>query len=296
MTEHLYFIAPDTTSLDLLDISSGRWVDSIDGIGLPTLRYLALVSALQHGQTYQDYRFDPRIVTLKWGAKQATRQAMWSDHQTWLKNMKPYVTVANIQLVLDDGTTYQLDVRLRAGLPNSSKDLRGPFTQMYTAQFIADNPFWYNPTQSTFTYTVTAFTQITWPVTFPITFGGSVVDQTSTIQTLGTFSAYPKIVLTGPILNPILTNNTTGDIIALTYSISPGEIVTIDLTPGAKTVLNNSGTNLIGKVTPASNLGTWHLAVPPEATSGNNSVHAQFGNGTAASSVVLNWNDQFVGV
>lgn len=296
MAEHFSFIDPAGNTFNLGDRSLGRYVDSIDGIGIPDLDYLALRGALQHGQTYQSFFFKPRIVTLRFGVVSGSRDLVWADHQRWLQAMKPYATVGTLQLTTDAGLIYNLAVRLRSGLTMATKDLRAPLIQMYTVQFIADNPFWYNPSLMTATFTLTAFTQITWPVTFSITFGGSVVDQTQTVQTLGTFAAYPKIVLTGPMVTPTVTNQTTGEFITLNYSIGVGEVVTIDLTPGVKTVTNNSGTNLIGKVLATSNLGTWHLAAPPEAASGNNTVEAAFAGGTAASSVVLNWYDQYVGI
>lgn len=78
----------------------------------------------------------------------------------------------------------------------------------------------------------------------------------------GSARAYPVITITYTAAGSIysLANRTTGDEIALSpYTLSPGEIVTLDLSPGVKSVRSNLFGNIAHKVTPGSNVAAWCL-------------------------------------
>ena len=116
--------------------------------------------------------------------------------------MKPSDTQGYIEIENVAGSIYRLDVRTRSGLPLSFADWIGYANgHKYVAQFIADIPLWYNPTQQSVTVSLASLTMITFPITFPITFGGSLVDETVTQVVAGTWRAYSQIVLTGPMTN-----------------------------------------------------------------------------------------------
>lgn len=68
----------------------------------------------------------------------------------------------------------------------------------------------------------------------------------ATATNAGDETAYPIITLNGPLTNPRIFNDSTGEFIALTLTISDGESVEID--PAEPTVVQGGVTNRIGAV------------------------------------------------
>jgi hypothetical protein len=103
-------------------------------------------------------------------------------------------------------------------------------------------------------------------------FGSSMMGEDQLTTYTGTWQTFPLIYITGPMQGPVIRNLSTGEYIALDYSVSGGEVVTITLDYGNKTVTNNFGVNLIGIVTSDSDLATFHIAPAPEAVHGENII------------------------
>jgi hypothetical protein len=93
-----------------------------------------------------------------------------------------------------------------------------------------------------------------------------------TIPYVGTWLSYPKIVITGPLNDAVITHLETGEKIQLDYNIPAGRVVTIDLAYGEKTVKDDLGVNLIGVLTSDSDLATFHIAPDPEIVNGLNHI------------------------
>jgi hypothetical protein len=93
-----------------------------------------------------------------------------------------------------------------------------------------------------------------------------------TIPYIGTWLSYPKIIITGPLNDAVITHLETGEKLQLDYHIPVGRTVTIDLAYGEKTVKDDLGTNLIGVLTSDSDLATFHIAPDPEVTGGLNHI------------------------
>jgi hypothetical protein len=107
-----------------------------------------------------------------------------------------------------------------------------------------------------------------------------------TIAYAGTFPEYPIITVEGPITDPVITNETTGEVLDFTgITIAAGTVYTIDLRYGYKTVVNQAGTNKIADLTAASDLATWHLEIAPIASGGNNIITAS-GTATTGDTVI----------
>jgi hypothetical protein len=99
-----------------------------------------------------------------------------------------------------------------------------------------------------------------------------VTDNVQAIAYLGTWLTYPKIIITGPLNDAVITNQETGEKIELDYNIPAGRIVTIDLAYGVKTITDDLGVNLIGVLSADSDLATFHIAPDPEVTNGLNHI------------------------
>lgn len=175
-------------------------------------------------------------------------------------------------------------------------------------RFIAYNPVLYDPTEhivnfqegdtagfpAAFPIPLDSPPELVFPTTFPITF--FKIDETLDINYTGTWLEYPVLRLIGPLLNPIITNEVTGEVLELSYALPEDDEIVIDLAPGRKTVTDLAGNNLIGVVTPQSDLGTWHIAPAPEAPGGVNTIHALASNIDTGSAIRITWKARYFGI
>jgi hypothetical protein len=180
---------------------------------------------------------------------------------------------AFITVTRSDGVTTKtrrINVRVLGGM---SFDVDPDTYHVRTVvQLRADDPTWYEPANQQAVYL------------------NANINGTQTITTTGNWNVYPTFSISGAITNPKITNNTTGQFIEFTGTIGAATFYVINLSYGAKTVVDNSNVNQISKVTPASNLATWSL-VP-----GNNviAITGSSVGGTAQST--FNFNDRFTGI
>jgi hypothetical protein len=130
----------------------------------------------------------------------------------------------------------------------------------------------------------------------------------ATLINNSTSDVYPIITITGPTTGSAtlqwLENQTTGDLLYLNLVILPGEIVTIDLRPGAKSVnsswrgastTSNRGTvyftsgargQIYDAVLPGSDFSNWHIAP------GSNTIAAFVSGTTTGVVMVASWQTQ----
>jgi hypothetical protein len=95
---------------------------------------------------------------------------------------------------------------------------------------------------------------------------------------------------------PVINNTTTGEKLAFNYNISSGEIVTVSLEPGNKSVTNDAGADLIGVLTGDSDTSTFHVAPDPEVAGGINTFSLQLSGSSALSSVVIAYYERYIGL
>ncbi len=113
----------------------------------------------------------------------------------------------------------------------------------------------------------------------------------------GTWLTYPKIIITGPLNDAVITNQETGDKLQLDYHIPSGRTVTIDLSYGVKTVVDDLGTNLIGVLSSDSDLATFHIAPDPEANEGVNHISvAGTGESAGTTQVEVQFYNRYIGI
>lgn len=166
--------------------------------------------------------------------------------------------------------------------------------------FVADDPRLYDPEQREIVFAIGAINEgwaIPWEI--PWSIGLAVINDEVTFTYAGASRLasveYPLIRIIGPITNPIITNVTTGERIALTDNgglvLQEGERVDIDLAGAprrdARTIRNQAGESLAQYLSVDSDLSTWHFAYAGELlrdgnyATGANTLLAQ---GTGANS------------
>lgn len=301
--EYDTYIAPDGATYEF-DDQVDRFMLSITGQGIPPVEHITQRGPFQHGETWLDYRLRPRTIRLiHQRVAGPTRTDFWSVRADMLNKIRlnRHATAPGgvLRKTLEDGSLRDIDVIINSGLTldQGEHPSKGCYHVRDMIEFVAHDPTFYDPTDLTTSWVSPVFTDLVFPITFPITFGGGGIDEAKDITYTGTWPAYPTIVITGPFSGPVITNQTTNEWLALEYEVDPGEIITIVTAFGRKSVTNNVGTNLIGALTTDSDLSTFHLEPAPAASGGVNSIKVQGVSPDSNVTVVeLTYNTRYIGI
>lgn len=310
------------------------WLEDIDGLGLAAVDRHVVRYPSVDGDIDRGHYVNPRFILLTWVNQSKTRKLFWALRREVNGIFRPR---DNSPIVLTfyfpDGFKAAANVNLTGQLDNEQLD---PKTQRVVATLKANDPRLYNPDKKTVSFallendegwdielpgaTATWADNTGWDVQkdtiVPLpggsgwNIGVSVLSVTQVIAYAQnvTFAdiEYPVITLLGPIQNPIITNQTTGEKIDLTnnggLSLAAGERVVIDLATTAKTIVNQDGTAVDQYLTTDSDLATFHLAYNGELLSdgsfcdGNNTLLVQGTGATTATNVLVEYYERFAGV
>ena len=296
MAEAWTYISPGSSQIVLTEASANRYLHSVEGVGMPKSQHFTTNAAQQHGVTFQNFRLNSRVVTMSFGVLNTDRQAMYDTNQTFIERMRQDPSTGILRFQDTNDVKYELDVHFYDGLDTGVPSRINPFSTLYTLQFIAYDPVWRQLPQASHTSTIPTTSQLQFPITYPIQYYETTIEDTDTIVASGTWQSNPIVTITGPILNPTVTNSTTDEKLEFSYTVSASEVVTIDLTPGTKTITNASSTNLISKLSADSDLGTFHLAVDPEAAGGSNTILMEGADATIDTSIAMSWYNRYIGI
>lgn len=287
-----------------------RAVLAESGGGLPPIEYLTSSGPLQDGETLRGFRLRPRtyIMLVRWQG--CSREEYWSMRARLLDRVRPNRQIINtlnpfvLRKYLRNGSgaanQYRRDLNVMIA---QGPEFVGRSPQAWdewgfseTLRFIAHDPTWYDAATTTSVTTPTTTDQLVFPITFPIVFGAGVISSSTTITYAGTWNAYPTIYIDGPVAGPQILNVTTGELLALNYTVAAGERVTFDLSYGRKTIVNNFGVNLIGYLTTASDLATFHLEPSPGAAGGRNQINYSGNGATGATLFTISYRARYIGI
>lgn len=290
---HTFELLRGVDSIDLTD-GVNYTLTAFDGLGASPVHRLTQRGPLQDGESDVGYRLDPRTIILA-GVMHGEYTTLNQNRATLLGFCRPTSATSPLKLrwTTPDGTQRQIDVHAvgELGLPS------GDWMQKhhrFAIQLRAPDPTFYDPAGGSVTFAVGGGgTGFAFPLAVPMSFGASTLDLYQTINIDGdnAWDTYPIIYVTGAVTNLVLTNTTTGDVLDFTgNSIGGGVTYTIDLRYGYKTVIDSSGVNRVNELTTSSDLATWRL-VP-----GVNSIHAVGASITSATSILVQYNQRFIGV
>jgi hypothetical protein len=247
------------------------------GFGLAPLHRITTRGPLQQGDSDIDFRLDPRVLQLPiiYAISPSTIQHYehYSARQTLLNLFRPYERgFLRVTTTLSSGASITREIATKV-LGGLSFDVDPSSYNIRTVvQLRADDPTWYDPTSVNVTYP-------------QANIGGTQV-----LSNAGNWFAFPFIRVTGPITNPVITNNTTSQAITITATIGAGAYYDINLLYGQKTVFDNLGVNRISTVSAASALATWTLQP------GNNTIAITGTGTTAATNINFDYRVRFTGI
>lgn len=290
-----------------------------EAYGMPEIEYVTQRGPFQHGETLVDYFLKPRVIQLLVRHKYCSEQGYWDGRANILDilrpnrglirgGIRPISSIGPISLtwapvprssgilrkIFPNGQKRDLDVHIESG-PGFAPHRSGWDEYAYeeALRFVAHNPVWYDPVQKSIVLSPMA-EELVFPATFSIVFG-STSSSHGYISYAGTWEEYPRIVIYGPITNPTVTNETTGEKISFVFTVNPGDSIDINLSYSVKSATLRGGTiNMLPYITTDSDLTTFH-------------IHPGYNNHILVSGEVLPhwypfggvtvyWHDRYIGV
>lgn len=249
------------------------WVGD-DGLGMAPMHRLAERGPMQHGDTDRGYRLDPRIVRLVLDVIENSQVEFENQRSNLINIFKPTNHPIILQFEMASGT-YCLECYSLGPISMPSSERLG-WNQTVIVELKASDPTFYDPNMNIHTYTLIGGSDTCLvPTVIPMTIGigATSLSITENIVYEGTTDVYPQIRITGPIVNPILTNNSTGEVLDFTgTTIAAEHYYDIDLRYGYKTIIDNHGVNQIEDLTDTSDLVSFHLGIDPDVPDGLNSI------------------------
>lgn len=251
---------------------------SISGIGTAPLRQLEERSPFQDGSSSVGFRLDPRIINMVLFMNSTSKAGADNQRDILYEYFKGLPLPLKLKCVKDNGSTRLIDC-YTSGMVDAPFDdqNRVGASQRFAIQLKALNPIWYDPTPLAWGIlggSSTGASGFSIPMDIPfVQTPNTFIDATLSLSYSGSWYEYPVITIFGPGMNFKITNNTTGDILNFpSLVLASGEYVEVDLRYGAKSVVDDTGTNVISELSDDSDLVTWRLAPAPIASSGANSI------------------------
>jgi hypothetical protein len=232
-----------------------------------------------HGSRFRGCRFDAASPIIPILIDGASHEAYLQELRDVASALNPDKGVGKLRATSDVGVREQTAI-YEAGLDHPEN---APAYGVAAVMFRAFDPFWYDTATVIGTFT-TGTAAAFFPI-LPIRLASSEVFASATLANSGDVEAWPIWTITGPGSGLVLRNDTTGKTLALGYTIDAGEVVTIDTSPGEKTVTLNDGTNLFGSLTARQ---FWPVA------RGNNAVSVELVGATADSSVQVSYRRRWL--
>ena len=193
----------------------------------------------QDGETYIDTIFGTANPVLEFYIIGESRQEVHDRRLIVAKHFNPKYGVGTLKWVQDDGiTTYWLDCVPKQPLFPAGEEGRGEDFQAVIIEFIALNPYWYNPTQVE-RIMVSFSGGFSFPFKYPFNLG--TVGDKITADNAGDVETPVIIYLYGEVENPKIQNISTDEEISVTKKIEDGEILIINTAFGEKSALILSG-------------------------------------------------------
>jgi hypothetical protein len=117
---------------------------------------------------------------------------------------------------------------------------------------------------------------------------------TVSVPYLGDVDSYPVITLNGPIVSPVITNQTTGDVLDFTGgTVGTAQVWVIDLRYGRKSAFFGT-TSVEQYLSNDSDLSTFRLVPDPIAAGGTNVITVASTDAGTAASVVLSYYNRYL--
>lgn len=270
------------------------------GVGISPIHRYKRRGAQQDGATDRGFRIEERILNMGFLFNADTYAQADAYRDLFAEIFKPTDIPLQIEVTRKDGAIRQIDTHVIGAVdfPDTPTEDRMGTSQRIVVQLEAANPTWYDPITHNLIFDAveSGTSGMLVPIEVPIVIGPSAsINATQAVNYKGTWREFPRIFITGPATNPVITNLSTGEKLDFTGAAVPaGQIFEIDLRYEFKTITNSSGVSQTDKLTDDSDHATWHLAPTPFAPDGVNDIRIQAANGTSETRVRMLYFDRYI--
>lgn len=249
------FIDPDGT-VTLLDVdweASGRF--------MPAIMHETDGTPGQPGVRIRASRHDIHEFTIKVTLSTVDEPSLRAAQRALVRAMDPVRGTGKLRVTSPIGDAREINVRYLSGLGMDEKPgSSGPTMQQASIVFHAFDPYWYDTTFTSQTFTIGDIP--TFFPFFPLRLTSSQIVVDGSITNSGDVETWPVFTLVGPGGVIVLRNlSTNQNITFMTLALGAGETVVIDT--GPPTVAKGDGTNVYPDLTLTAEL--W--ALQPGTTS-----------------------------
>ena len=275
-------------------------LDEVDGLGMPSVVHLVQAGAMQDGETYLMSRLRRRTVTMNFNIVADSEDQCWEASEQLLRLAAQLTHGFRLRVTLPNGSKRDCHLRYAASMtmPRSVRDAHA--TQNAVMQCISlDNPTLYNPDQKRAVLRAgSGVGNSHFPLSFPVGFEGSSLDDSYLVRYPGSWRTYPTIELTGPLTDPAIYNLSAGTKLEMVtgYALDAGEVITFDLTPGIKRVTHSVDGDIAHFLTKDSDLSAWCLAPDPDVINGDNNIQVSGTNVGLNTLVEFRYYERFIGI
>lgn len=297
------YISPDGITYRFNNVTD-RFSLGRTGDGLPPIDYITERGPYQAGETPLNLIVNSRLITLQHIRKATNREDYYTNRNDILNKLRPNRQEVGsfqpgvLRKILPDGSYRDITVFIQDGLvfPNNT-DVWRETTVVEVVRFIAHDPIYYDPDENIVSYAVGSDTdELSFAITFPIEFGLKSTVEAFNIEYDGTWISYPVIILNGQMSDPEIRNISTNKMLKLNYDIDADVSVTIDLSYGSKSVVDNQGNNLIGYLDENSDLTEFAINPEPVVEDGINSFGVSALNRDANAQFIVRYFTRYIGV
>ncbi|MED4124033.1 phage distal tail protein [Halalkalibacterium halodurans] len=261
------------------------FIERLSGIGEVNADLQGQRSPYMDGETYIDTILHPRFVDLEGAITYRDLSEIKQARSQIIRVCNPKLGLGRITLEMDGDIKEIMGVP--DGVPVFPERGEGVY-QQFMVTFKCPNPYWQDLTS--ISRDLRAYEgKFTFPFEFPVQFG--IEGDSTTITNAGNADASVILTIQGPVRNPMVINQTTGQYIRVLRSIQSNETLYIDTNPYSKKVEIRRGSAIIkamGSLDHDSDF--WQLVVGP------NRIRYVADEGVEEAVVSIHWRSMYTGV
>jgi hypothetical protein len=278
-TDKIYFIRGDGGSIDLTDHLNYDVLWGVNGRWMPPYNYTSEYVYTYPGQVLRIKQTAPRVIDLPIKVMGSSIENVRENLRA-LNNAFSYdLGSGKLKVVTADGKTRMINLYYSDGMGfQETSDTAYPSVfYMFSPEFTAFDPYWYDPLENEVWLNATAGE-----------IGESSINSKITLYNEGDVPAWPVWSLTGAFTECEIQNLTTGALFDLQETVPTSQRVYLDTRPGNHNVLRNHVTVDYGNLTTDSKL---FPLVP-----GPNEIVPIFTNSDANTELRVRWVNKYLGV
>jgi hypothetical protein len=260
-----------------------------DGFGIGEFQSTTVAPPGVHGEWWYDTRMDAKVLSVDFGYFGDGVVERQGSRREIVRMFNPLLGPGTLRIDQADGVSREIRCILSESLPLPSDEFLGAGGYRTVVRFKSDGiPALVDPTLQTLIVNSTPSTgNFLFPWSFPRVFAQSGFFQTVTVTNDGDIDTPVRIVMAGPIMDPVFRNATTDRILSMVgLSLFAGDNLVIDTNPD-KYVVQVNGVDTWQYLNDAE---FWDLAP------GDNSVVFDIGGtNPAITSGTISWYNRYLG-